>query len=64
MVNIQQLKSLQVLDDCQRSLDLLEKVQDGDKQLFRIYWTFCLVFLRRVKDAIEKYDDEFENLAC
>lgn len=50
------LKSSQILDDCQGSLDLLEKVPDGDKQLFRIYWTFCLVALRRVRDALEKYD--------
>ena len=53
---ITQLKSTQILNDCQRSLDLLEKVPDGDKQLFRIYWTFCLVALRRVRDALEKYD--------
>lgn len=53
---LKQLKSAQILDDCQRSLDLLEKVPDGDKQLFRIYWTFCLVSLRRVVDALEKYD--------
>jgi hypothetical protein len=53
---LKQLKSAQILDDCQRSLDLLEKVPDGDKQLFRIYWTFCLVALRRVRDALEKYD--------
>ena len=51
-----QLKSLQILDDCQRSLDLLENVPDGDKQLFRIYWTFCLVSLRCVVDVLEKYD--------
>ena len=50
------LKSTQILNDCQRSLDLLEKVPDGDRQLFRIYWTFCLVALRRVRDALEKYD--------
>lgn len=50
------LKSAQILDDCQRSLDLLEKVPDGDKQLFRIYWMFCLIALRRVRDALEKYD--------
>ena len=50
------LKSTQILGDCQRSLDLLEQVPDGDKQLFRIYWTFCLVALRRVRDALEKYD--------
>ncbi len=50
------LKSTPILDDCQRSLALLEKVPDGDKQLFRIYWTFCLVALRRVQDALEKYD--------
>lgn len=56
MVDLKQLKSIQILDDCQRSLDLLENVPDGDKQLFRIYWTFCLVSLRRVKDALEKYD--------
>ena len=53
---INKLKSSQILDDCQRSLDLLEAVPDGDNQLFRIYWTFCLVALRRVKDALEKYD--------
>lgn len=51
-----QLKSAQILDDCQRSLDLLEDVPEGDKQLFRIYWTFCLVSLRRVVDVLEKYD--------
>lgn len=56
MVSSHQLKSIIILDDCQRSLDFLEKVPDGDKQLFRIYWTFCLVALRRVKDALEKYD--------
>ena len=56
MVGSQQLKSSQILDDCQRSLDLLEKVPDGDKQLFRIYWTFCLVALRNVEDALVKYD--------
>ena len=56
MSDLQQLKSAQILDDCQRSLDLLEDVPDGDKQLFRIYWTFCLVSLRRVVDALEKYD--------
>ena len=56
MVSSQKLKSTQILDDCQRSLDLLEMVPDGDKQLFRIYWAFCLVSLRRVKDALEKYD--------
>lgn len=56
MVSSQQLKSSQILDDCQRSLDLLEKVPDGDKQLFRIYWTFCLISLRRVRDVLEKYD--------
>ena len=53
---LKQLKSTQILDDCQRSLDLLEKVPDGDKQLFRIYWTFCLVALRSVEDALVKYD--------
>ena len=53
---INKLKSSQILDDCQRSLDLLDTVPDDDKQLFRIYWTFCLVALRRVKDALEKYD--------
>lgn len=53
---INKLKSSQILDDCQRSLDLLEKVPDGDKQLFRIYWTFCLVALRSVEDALVKYD--------
>lgn len=56
MVGSQQLKSIKILSDCQRSLDLLEKVSDGDKQLFRIYWTFCLVSLRKVRDALEKYD--------
>ena len=56
MVSSYQLKSIIILDDCQRSLDLLETVPDGDKQLFRIYWTFCLVALRRVRDALEKYD--------
>ncbi len=55
-IDVQQFKSSQILDDCQRSLDLLEAVLDEDKQLFRIYWTFCLVSLRRVKDALEKYD--------
>lgn len=30
MVSFQQLKSTQILDDCQRSLDLLEQVPDGD----------------------------------
>ena len=55
-ISIRKLQSTQILDDCQRSLDLLEKVPDGDKQLFLIYWTFCLVSLRRVKDALEKYD--------
>ena len=45
MVSSHQLKSIIILDDCQRSLDFLEKVPDGDKQLFRIYWTFCLVAL-------------------
>ena len=53
---ISRLKSSQILGDCQRSLDLLEKVPDGDKQLFRIYWTFCLVALRSVEDALVKYD--------
>lgn len=56
MVCSQQLKSIQILDDCRRSLDLLEQVPEGDKQLFRIYWTFCLVALRQVQDALEKYD--------
>ena len=56
MVSFQQLKSSQILDDCQRSLDLLEHVPDGDKQLFRIYWTFCLVALRSVEDALVTYD--------
>ncbi len=56
MDKMKQLKSIKILDDCQRSLDLLEKVPDGDKQLFRIYWTFCLVALRHVKDALEKDD--------
>ena len=51
-----ELKSTQILDDCQRSLDLLEKVPDGDKQLFRIYWTFCLVALRSVEDALKETD--------
>ena len=50
------LKSTQVLDDCQRSLDLLEHVPDDDKQLFRIYWTFCLVSLRGVEDALINSD--------
>lgn len=53
---ISRLKSSQIIADCQRSLDLLDTVPDGDKQLFRIYWTFCLVALRRVKNALEKYD--------
>lgn len=53
---IRKLKSTQILDDCQRSLDLLEKVPDGDKQLFHIYWIFCLVALRSVEDALVKYD--------
>lgn len=56
MADLQQLKSTQILDDCQRALDLLEQVPDGDKQLFRIYWTFCLVSLRSVEDALIKYD--------
>ncbi len=51
-----ELKSTQILDDCQRSLDLFEQVPDGDKQLFHIYWTFCLVALRSVEDALVKYD--------
>ena len=29
---------------------------DGDKQLFRIYWTFCLVALRSVEDALKNFD--------
>lgn len=56
MVSSQKLKSTQILDDCQRSLDLLEMVSDDDKQLFRIYWMFCLVALRKVEDALLKYD--------
>ena len=56
MASSQQLKSIKILNDCQRSLDLLEKVPDGDKQLFRIYWTFCLVALRSVEDVLIKYD--------
>ena len=56
MVSSHQFNSIIILDDCQRSLDLLDTVPDGDNQLFCIYWTFCLVALRRVKDALEKYD--------
>lgn len=55
-ISVNNLKSTQILNDCQRSLDLLEKVPDGDKQLFRIYWTFCLVALRSVEDALVKCD--------
>ena len=64
MVSLHQLKSTQFLDDCQQSLDLLEQVPDGDRQFSRIYWTFCLGSLRRVNDAVEKYDNELGNLAC
>ncbi|MBO7654650.1 MAG: hypothetical protein J6U40_06980 [Kiritimatiellae bacterium] len=61
--NAKSLKSTQILDDCQRSLDLLEQVPDGGKQLFCIYWTFCLVALRWVRDVLEKYDSvEFPNV--
>ena len=49
-------EKIQILDDSPRSLDLLEQVPDGDKQLFRIYWTFCLVALRSVEDALVKCD--------
>ncbi len=56
MENTHPLKSTQILDDCQRSLALLEEVPDGDKQLFRIYWTFCLVALRGVEDALLNSD--------
>lgn len=55
-MRINDLKSSQILDDCQRSLDLLEDVSAEDKQLFRIYWTFCLVALRGVEDALVKFD--------
>ncbi len=55
-IDVQQLKSFKILHECQQSLDLLEQVPDGDKQLFRIYWMFCLVSLRQVNDALEKSD--------
>lgn len=55
-ISVNNLKSTQILNDCQRSLDLLENVPDGDKQLFRIYWTFCLVALRSVEDALKETD--------
>ena len=55
-ISVNNLKSSQILNDCQRSLDLLENVPDGDKQLFRIYWTFCLVALRSVEDALKETD--------
>lgn len=55
-IDVQQLKSSQIFDDCQFSLNLLEAVPDGDRQLFCVYWTFCVVSLCRVKDALEKYD--------
>jgi len=53
---LNKLKSTQILDDGQRSLDLLENVPYGDKQLVRIFWTFWLVSLRRVVNALEKFD--------
>lgn len=56
MMHMKHLHASQILDDCQRALDLLEEVSDGDKQLFRIYWIFCLVALRQVKDVLEKQD--------
>lgn len=54
----QRFQASRILDDCQRTLDLLEDVPEGDKQLFRIYWTSCLVSLRHVQDIFEKYDIE------
>ena len=50
------LKATQVLDDCQRAVECLENVPHTDKQLFRIYWTFCLLALRSVEEVILKYD--------
>ena len=41
MADLQQLKSTQNLDDCQRSLDLLGNMPDGDKQLFSMRRTCC-----------------------
>lgn len=55
-MTVTELKATQVLNDCQRSLDSLESVPDGDAQLFRIFWTFCLVSLRSVEDALIKFD--------
>lgn len=55
-MDIAGLKASQLLDDCQRALELLETVPEGDAQLFRIYWTFCLVALRSVEDALIKSD--------
>ena len=51
-----QLMAIHVLDDCHRALQCMENVPDDDKQLFRIYWTFCLLALRSVEEVLLKYD--------
>lgn len=43
----------QTLNDCKRSLTLLESVSD-DVQLFRIYWISCVVLLHNVNDLFLK----------
>ncbi len=46
------LKASRNLDDCERALVLLEEVPRIDEQLFRIYWTVCLVFLRKTNEDL------------
>lgn len=55
-LNLKDLEADGVLSDCERSLDLLEQVPEGDRQLFRIYWTYCLVCLRRMDDVLAEID--------
>ena len=58
-----QLRSLQILDDCQRTLDLMECLPDGDNQSLRSHWMICIDQLRRVSKVIEKYDlDAFPEM--
>ena len=44
-----------VLDDCKRTLKLLENV-NFDEQLFRIYWLSSLALLSTVGDVLFKLD--------
>lgn len=51
------LNAENVLDDCKRTLELLENV-NSDENLFRIYWLTELALLSTVGDVLYKIDCE------